>query len=366
MLTVRFPEARIQADALGQRLRGSVRRNCRPRAVLFSLILLIVAVLVTACTTSPGGTTTPTPAVSTATVKVYFTKHPDSDSNPAAVFALTRATTATGTQDLATFALQQMLKGPTKAERSQGYYNPFDGQLALQSTCAGTFRDFDLTLDHRGPAPEQGTATLQFCRRVDIPGDLEGPRMSAMITSTLTQFPAIKKVVILNYQSNCFDDLQGQNACLAGTQTGYPVKIYFSKHPDSDNAPRAVFAVNRTSPTLGVATYSISQLIVGPTASEKATGYYTPLEGALSGASTCNGNDIGVVLDRNRTRAEAGTATMQFCRTVRGLGDTGAIIARNEITKTLTQFPAIKKVVIVYKDGSCFDDLIGCEPAPAP
>ncbi|MGZ3637249.1 MAG: hypothetical protein ACXVCX_05360, partial [Ktedonobacterales bacterium] len=70
--------------------------------------------------------------------------------------------------------------------------------------------------------------------------------------------------------------------------------------------------------------------------------------------------DIQIILDRNRTSAEVGTATMQFCRTVRGLGDTGAIVARNEITTTLTQFPTIKKVVIIYKDGSCFDDLVGC------
>lgn len=367
MIAVRFPETEGRTSAQVSHPHSLSRANRWPRIVLFSPVLLIAAVLVTACaTTGPGGATTPTPTTTTATVNVYFTRHPDSDSNPLAVFALTRATTATGTQDQATFALQQMLKGPTQAERAQGYYSPFDGQLALQSTCAGPFRDFDLTLDHRGPASEPGTATLQFCRRVDIPGDLDGPRMTAMITSTLTQFPVIKQAAILNYQGNCFDDLQGQNACLTGTQTGYPIQVYFSKHPDSDNAPRVVFAVNRMSPTLGVATYSISQLIAGPTVSEKAAGYYTPLEGSLSGTSICNGNDITITLDRNRTSAETGTATMQFCRSVRGLGDTGAIVARNEITRTLTQFKTIKKVVIVYKDGSCFDDLIGCEPVSGP
>ncbi|MGZ6388686.1 MAG: GerMN domain-containing protein [Ktedonobacterales bacterium] len=366
MMIVRFPRASGRTSALVNRPRGISRGNRWPRVALFSSILTIATVFITACATTSPGATTPTPTATSAAVKVYFTKHPDSDSNPLAVFALTRTTTTTGTQDQATFALEEMLKGPTQAERAQGYYNPFDGQLALQSFCAGPFRNFDLTFDHRGSRFEQGTATFQFCRRVDIPGELAGPRMSAMVTSTLTQFPAIKKVVILNYQGNCFDDLQGQNACLAGTQTGYPVKVYFSKHPDSDNAPRAVFAVKRMSPTLGVATYSISQLIVGPTAAEKAAGYYTPLEGSLSGTSSCAGSDIQIVVDRNRIRAEVGTATMQFCRTIRGLGDTGATVARNEITATLTQFPTIKKVVIVYKDGSCFDDLIGCEPASAP
>ncbi|HEU5348423.1 MAG TPA: GerMN domain-containing protein, partial [Ktedonobacterales bacterium] len=273
-----------------------------------------------------------------------------------------RATTATTTQAKGAFALEEMLKGPSVAERAQNYYSPFDGKLALQSVCSGEFRSFDLILNHRGQTVENGTATVQFCRRVDIAGDLEGPRMAAMISSTLTQFAEIKKVVILDYQGNCFDDLQGANACLKGAQTtGYPVKVYFSNTADLETAPGTVYAVNRVSPTLGVATYAIGQLIAGPTASEKARGLYTPLEGALSGASTCNGADFKITLNWNRTHSEAGTATLQFCRDVRGLGDTPSAVARMEITRTMTQFASIKTVVITYKNGSCFDDLIGCD-----
>ncbi len=290
-------------------------------------------------------------------MKVFFTKHPDSDNNPTAVFAVTRTITATTVQERATFALNEMLKGPTIAERAQNYYSPFDGQLALQSVCPGEFRSFDLTLDHRGSKAEPGTATLRFCRRVDIPGDLDGPRMAAMVSSTLLQFSQIKQVVILSYQGNCFDDLQGQNACLTGQQTGYPVKVYFSKQ---NLAPSQVFAVNRTSPTLGVATYAISQLIAGPTAAEKAQDLFTPLEGSLSGTSTCSGADFKITLNWNRTHAEDNVATLQFCRNVPGYGDTGAAMVRNEISRTLTQFANIHEVVIIYKDGSCFDDLIGC------
>lgn len=321
--------------------------------------IALVAMLVAACgatTTSPGANKTPTVTPS-GTVKVFFTKHSDSDNNPTAVFAVTRTTTATTVQERATFALNEMLKGPTTAERAQNYYSPFDGQLALQSVCPGEFRSFDLTLDHRGSKAESGTATLQFCRRVDIPGDLDGPRMAAMVTSTLLQFSQIKQVVILNYQGNCFDDLQGQNACLTGQQTGYPVKVYFSKQ---NLAPSQVFAVNRTSPTLGVATYAISQLIAGPTPAEKAQDLFTPLEGSLSGSSTCSGADFKITLNWNRTHAEDNVATLQFCRNVPGYGDTGAAMVRNEISRTLTQFANIHEVVIIYKDGSCFDDLIGC------
>lgn len=325
------------------------------------LTLSLLAMLLTACgvttTPSPGAKATPTTA-SGATVQVFFARHPDTDNTPTTVFPVQRTTTATYTVDKATFALEEMLKGPTLDERNQNYYSPFDGKLALQSVCPGEFRDFDLTLNHRGKTVEDGTATLQFCRRVDIAGDLEGPRMAAMISATLTQFAEIKKVVILDYHGNCFDDLRGDNACLNGQQTGgYPVVVYFSKHPNSDAAPTKLFPVNRVSPTLGVATYTIGQLIAGPTEAEKAQGLYSPLTGSLSGASTCNGADFKITLDWDRNHADPGHATLQFCRDVKGFGDTGAAIVRNEIARTLTQFPNIKEVVIIYKDGAPFDDM---------
>ena len=343
---------------------GASRWLSHGRLAAVAMGLSILMLVVTGCgaSTPTGASTTPTATPGSANVSVYFTRHPASDSDPTKVFAVTRAmpTTVTTTVAKATYALQQLFAGPTQAERSQGYYSPFDGQLALQSVCPGEFRDFDLNLDHRGATAEAGTATLQFCRRVDIPGDLAGPRMAAMVTSTLLQFTTIKKVVILNSVGECFDDLQGANACLNPAQTGYPVKVYYSRHPDSDSAPTAVFAVNRTSPTLGVATYALSQLIAGPTPSEAAQGYFTPLQGALTGASTCNGADVEITLNRDRTQPETGTATMQFCRHVPGFGDTGAAVVRNEITRTLTQFSNIQKVVITYQDGSCFDDMMGC------
>ena len=356
-----MPSPRRQSPEPGRRL-------WRGWLLAVPLTMSLLALLLTACgatTSGPGADRTPTTAPSAtpgAVVNVFFAKHPDTDNTPTVVFPVQRTTTATYTVDKATFALEEMLKGPTLAERSQNYYSPFDGKLALQSVCPGEFRDFDLTLNHRGKAVEDGTATLQFCRRVDIAGDLEGPRMIAMATATLTQFAEIKKAVILDYHGNCFDDMRGDNACLSGQQAGgYSVVVYFSKHPDSESAPTKLFPVNRVSPTLGVATYAIGQLIAGPTEAEKAQGLYSPLTGSLSGTSTCSGADFKITLDWDRTHADPGHATLQFCRDVKGFGDTGAAIVRNEISKTLTQFSNIKEVVIVYKNGACFDDLIGCD-----
>jgi hypothetical protein len=60
---------------------------------------------------------------------------------------------------------------------------------------------------------------------------------------------------------------------------GYPVTVYFSKHPTSDENPTAVFPVWRLSPTRAVATFAIGQLLVGPTRAEARSGYYTALAG---------------------------------------------------------------------------------------
>lgn len=148
-------------------------------------------------------------------------------------------------------------------------------------------------------------------------------------------------------------------ATATSTPSGYPVRVYFSRHPDTDNNPAAVFPVNRTSPNLQVATYSIQQLIAGPTASEAAANYFTPLTSSLTGSSNCGGPDFQITLNMKGTTPETGTATLRFCRTTQLAGDLTGGIIRAEINATLTQFPTIHKVVILTSGGSCFDDLSG-------
>lgn len=137
-----------------------------------------------------------------------------------------------------------------------------------------------------------------------------------------------------------------------GGTSGYPVQVYFSKHPESDANPSTVVPVSRTSPDLGVATYAVKQLLAGPTASEAAAGYYTELPASLSGPSTCGGPDFQITISGT-------TSTLRFCRATSLAGDlTGARI-QAQITKTLLQFPNVNKAVILNKDGNCFNDLSG-------
>lgn len=131
----------------------------------------------------------------------------------------------------------------------------------------------------------------------------------------------------------------------------YPVKVFFSKHPESDEDPTRTFPVNRISPDAGVATYAISQLIAGPTSDEAKAGYFSQVA-VRDDASACDGRDFTLAI-------ESGVATLQFCRTFEAIGTIADGQADQTIQATLKQFPTVTQVVILGKDGHCQFDLSG-------
>lgn len=148
--------------------------------------------------------------------------------------------------------------------------------------------------------------------------------------------------------------------------TGYLVKVYFSKNPESLQNFDAVFPVNRVSPTTAVATFSIQLLLAGPTLSERSAGYFSELNGMFTGPSACNGSnptgggpDFTITLNKKGPTTEQGTVTLQFCRTTQIPGEGAGARVTAEIVATLTQFSNIKKAVILNVDGHCFADLKG-------
>jgi Sporulation and spore germination len=149
------------------------------------------------------------------------------------------------------------------------------------------------------------------------------------------------------------------------TQESYPVKVYFSKFPDSLTRFDAVFPVDRVSPTKAVATFAIQLLIAGPTLTERSQGYFSELNSLFTGPSTCSapyptgGPDFKLNLNKKGSVDEPGTATLQFCRATSSPGIGADARVQTQITATLKQFPSIKKVVIFDKDGHCFADPSG-------
>ena len=146
------------------------------------------------------------------------------------------------------------------------------------------------------------------------------------------------------------------------SSASYQMKVYFSKFPESETNFAAVFPVGRTSPTLGVATFSIQLLIAGPTVDERNKGYFSELNSLFTGPSTCSaphptgGPDFQLALNKKGSQTEQGTATLQFCRATASPGIGADARVQAEITTTLKQFTTIKKVVILDQNGHCFGD----------
>lgn len=133
--------------------------------------------------------------------------------------------------------------------------------------------------------------------------------------------------------------------------TTYPVSVYFSKHPESDNDPSKTFTVQRASPDLSVAKFSITELLKGPTPDEQSKGYFTYVR-LRDDTSNCGGADFIVSI-------ENGVATLQFCKTFDHIGSVSDGQAESNIKDTLKQFPTVQKIVILNKSGKCEFDLSG-------
>jgi hypothetical protein len=118
-----------------------------------------------------------------------------------------------------TYALQLLIAGPTTEERNAGYYTELNSILTGTSTCSAPRPtggpDFKLALNTKGATAEQGTATVRLCRATSVPGVGTEARVLAQIESTLKQFPAVKKVVVLTQDGHCFGDESGQDRCLS-------------------------------------------------------------------------------------------------------------------------------------------------------
>lgn len=126
---------------------------------------------------TPGKVAT---ATSTMTVKAFFSNNNlDKEITCTKVFAVDRQVTKT--VSTARAALEELLKGPTEEEKSQGYFTNINPGVKIQKLTieAETAKvDFDETM-------EQGMG-----------GSCRVSAIRAEITETLKQFPAVKNVII--------------------------------------------------------------------------------------------------------------------------------------------------------------------------
>jgi hypothetical protein len=133
------------------------------------------------------------------TVKVFFSQAPDNELDFTATTGVTRTSNR---EDVVTFVIEELVKGPTSDEKKLNLEN----QILLEgnSNCGG--KDFTLTIDKK-------VATLKFCKLVVTNGIGTDARITNQIEKTLKQFDTIEKIVILTSNGSCFGDLSGLDVC---------------------------------------------------------------------------------------------------------------------------------------------------------
>jgi len=100
-------------------------------------------------------------------------------------------------------AVDDLLDGPSLGETISGISSRWEGTITEPT--AGSF-SINIVA---------GTATIQFVVQVILTGVVADAIMQRQLESTLTQFPSIDEVIILNQFGDCMFDESGLNLCLS-------------------------------------------------------------------------------------------------------------------------------------------------------
>ena len=122
-------------------------------------------------------------------VKVFFPKQPQSQSQPQYVEPVWRTTTKEG---VARFALTELLAGPSQQEAALGL-QPV-AALTGASSCGG--EDFRLAIADR-------VAAVSLCREPASRDRDDLTRLRRAVEATLTQFPTVDRVALRDRQGEC-------------------------------------------------------------------------------------------------------------------------------------------------------------------
>ncbi len=150
------------------------------------------------------------PGIDKTTLKIYmFDK--DKFDVPDNTDYLTAVERTTDREDLATYAIEQIISGPTLEDKQTANLDGTFGQNSFgwfegASNCGED--DFTIMIS------DEKVATVKFCKTTMLAGDMSGFIIEDQIRRTLKQFPTIEKVEILNSQGSCFDDMSGLNDCV--------------------------------------------------------------------------------------------------------------------------------------------------------
>jgi hypothetical protein len=131
-------------------------------------------------------------SISTAkALQVFYSKDPASTTIPKTTFGLARTTSRT---DIEMFALENLMSGPSQAERTLGYYTPINMWGTGGPSC--NMQNFTLTITNK-------KADVKMCVSLVLTVPGADQRIKYTLNDTLLQFPTITSVGLKDMSGNC-------------------------------------------------------------------------------------------------------------------------------------------------------------------
>lgn len=154
----------------------------------------------------PTPSVTVTPDLATKKLKVYFLSMTKFNEYGQSEY-LSERYRYTARVDVATFLLEELIKGPNDSEKNEGEKLKGLINLSEESNCGG--KDFKISISG-------GVAKINWCRTIDLVslGDSQSLALFDSIEKTLTQFPTVQKVKMYDRDGNCLSDaVSGLDRC---------------------------------------------------------------------------------------------------------------------------------------------------------
>ncbi len=132
------------------------------------------------------------------------------------------------------------------------------------------------------------------------------------------------------------------------------VTVFFLRAPVpfATSLPPPLCTAERSVSSADPVSGAVTALLAGPTAQEAQANVASRWSDVLTGESNCDGADFTLAVTD-------GTATVQFCRSVRLGGVLTDVAMARQMEATLTQFSEITKGIILDVRGDCMFDLSG-------
>ena len=154
---------------------------------------------------------------------------------------------------------------------------------------------------------------------------------------------------VANYQTNDVAPLAEDSSVSGTDQTNTApqdsVQVFFSKNPESNRDSSAVFPVARVTNGKSPGNVAMSELIIGPTAQEKAEGFMGGFQ--LAGDSNCEGKDFVLKQDSEEN------VTLQLCRKISSASKLVQQQYRSQIVTTLSTLTSAENITLYDNEGNC-------------